>query len=132
MQYLLDTNIITDLIRNPKGLVARRVRVVGRQAVFTSVIVAAELRYGVSKKPSFQLEARVNETLQALYVAPFETPADMTYGTVRASLEKQGLPIGGSDLFIAAHALTLGATLVTANDREFSRIHGLLCENWLL
>ncbi len=131
MRFLLDTNIITDLIRNPKGRVAKRVRQVGREVVFTSVIVAAELRYGLSKRPSLRLETRLNEALQALHVERFETPADTTYGTVRASLEKQGLPIGASDLFIAAHALTLGATLVTANEREFSRIRGLACENWL-
>jgi len=132
MRFLLDTNIITDLIRNPKGRVAKRVRQVGREVVFTSVIVAAELRYGLSKRPSLRLETRLNEALQALHVEPFETPADTTYGTVRASLEKQGLPIGASDLFIAAHALTLGATLVTANEREFARIEGLHCENWLI
>ncbi|MGO8778706.1 MAG: type II toxin-antitoxin system VapC family toxin [Rhodomicrobium sp.] len=131
MRYLLDTNIITDLIRNPKGRVAKRVRAVGRQAVCTSVIVAAELRFGVAKNPSLRLETRVNEALQALDVAPFETPADVTYGAIRASLERQGRPIGGSDLFIAAHAITLGCTLVTANEREFARIEGLKCENWL-
>ena len=69
MRFLLDTNIITDLIRNPKGRVAKRVRQAGRQAVFTSVIVAAELRYGLSKRPSLRLETRVNEALQALHVA---------------------------------------------------------------
>lgn len=131
MRFLLDTNIITDLIRNPKGRVAKRVRVVGRQAVFTSVIVAAELRFGVSKKSSLLFETRVKEALQALDVVPFETPADVTYGIIRASLERHGHPIGGNDLFIAAHALTLGAILVTANEREFARIDGLTCENWL-
>jgi tRNA(fMet)-specific endonuclease VapC len=131
MRYLLDTNIISDLIRNPKGPVARRIRQVGKQAVFTSVIVAAELRFGVLKKPSLQLERRVEEALQALEVMPFEAPADDTYAAVRASLEKKGSPIGGNDLFIAAHALTLGAILVTANEREFARVDGLGCENWL-
>jgi tRNA(fMet)-specific endonuclease VapC len=131
MRYLLDTNIISDFIQNPKGRVANRIRRVGREAVFTSVIVAAELRFGVAKNRSFKLERRVEETLQALLVEPFEPPADGAYATIRASLEKQGKSIGGNDLFIAAHALTLGCTLVTANEREFARIDGLKCENWL-
>jgi tRNA(fMet)-specific endonuclease VapC len=131
MRYLLDTSIVSDFIRNPKGRVANRIRRVGRQAVFTSVIVAAELRFGVSKNASLRLERRVEEALQALEVAPFEAPADATYGVIRANLEKKGNPIGGNDLFIAAHALTLEATLVTANESEFARVDGLRYENWL-
>ena len=68
---------------------------------------------------------------QTLEIVPFEAPADVTYGIIRAGLEKRGHLIGGSDLLIAAHALTLGAILVTANEREFARIDGLVCENWL-
>ncbi len=131
MRYLLDTNIISDFIKNPKGRAANRIRRVGREAVFTSVIVAAELRFGVAKNGSLKLKKRVEEALQALLVEPFEPPADAAYAAIRASLEKQGKSIGGNDLFIAAHALTLGCTLVTANEREFARIEGLNCENWL-
>jgi tRNA(fMet)-specific endonuclease VapC len=131
MRYLLDTNIVSDFIRDPKGRVAKRIRQVGKQAVFTSVIVAAELRFGVLKKRSLQLEKRLEEALQALEVAPFETPADVIYGALRASLERKGSPIGGNDLFIAAHTLTLGAILVSANESEFARVEGLKCENWL-
>ncbi len=131
MRYLLDTNIISDFIQNPKGRVANHIRRVGREAVFTSVIVAAELRFGVAKNASFKFERRVEETLQALVVEPFEPPADTAYGVIRANLEKQGRLIGANDLFIAAHALSLGCTLVTANEREFARIDGLRCENWL-
>jgi tRNA(fMet)-specific endonuclease VapC len=132
MGFLLDTNIMTDLIRNPKGRVAKRVRAVGRQAVFTSVIVAAELRFGIAKRPSLRLETRVNEALQAIEVAPFETPADTAYAALRCDLERKGTPISANDMLIAAHALTLGATLVTANEREFARIDGLKSENWLV
>ena len=95
------------------------------------MIVAAELRFGVAKNASFKFERRVEETLQALVVELFEPPADTAYGVIRANLEKQGRPIGANDLFIAAHALTLSCTLVTANEREFARIDGLKCENWL-
>jgi tRNA(fMet)-specific endonuclease VapC len=132
MRYLLDTCIISDFIHDPKGRAAKRIRQVGPSAVLTSVIVAAELRFGLTKNPSPRLERRVEEALQAIEAVPFESPADAVYAVIRASLEKNGNPIGGNDLFIAAHALTLGATLVTANEREFARVDGLRCENWLL
>jgi len=131
MRYLLDTNIVSDFIQNPKGRVANHIRRVGREAVFTSVIVAAELRFGVAKNGSLKLERRVEEALRALEAVPFEPPADVTYGAIRAGLERRGKSIGANDLFIAAHALTLGCTLVTANEHEFARIDGLRCENWL-
>ncbi len=132
MRYLLDTCIISDFIRDPKGRVAKRIRQVGPSAVFTSIIVAAELRFGLTKNPSPRLERRVEEALQAIEAVPFESPADSAYAIIRASLEKNGTSIGGNDLFISAHALTLGVTLVTANMREFARVEGLKCENWLL
>jgi tRNA(fMet)-specific endonuclease VapC len=131
MRYLLDTNIIADLVRNPQGRVAQRVRDVGEMAVCTSIIVAAELRYGATRKGSPRLSAQVEAILGALEVLPFETPADAAYGQLRAGLERAGQPIGANDLLIAAHALTLGQTLVTANDREFARIDDLSRENWL-
>jgi tRNA(fMet)-specific endonuclease VapC len=66
-----------------------------------------------------------------LEILPFEAPADAVYGRLRASLERVGRPIGGNDLLIAAQATALGYTIVTDNEREFSRIEGLACENWL-
>ncbi len=69
--------------------------------------------------------------LSVLDVVPFEQPADETYGTIRAQLEQAGTPIGGNDLLIAAHAKALGCTVVTDNEREFRRVEGLTCENWL-
>ncbi|MCE3247625.1 MAG: tRNA(fMet)-specific endonuclease VapC [Geminicoccaceae bacterium] len=131
MRYLLDTNIVADLVRNPQGRVAERVREVGESEVCTSIIVAAELRYGVMKKGSPRLSAQVEAILGALEVLPFETPADAAYGRLRARLERAGQPIGANDLLIAAHALTLGHALITANQREFARIADLPCENWL-
>ena len=62
---------------------------------------------------------------------PLKPPVDVTYARIRATLEQAGQPIGGNDLLIAAHALTLGCTVVTANVREFARIDDLACENWL-
>ncbi|MBS0642165.1 MAG: type II toxin-antitoxin system VapC family toxin [Proteobacteria bacterium] len=131
MRYLLDTNIISDLIRRPQGRVAERVRMVSEDAVRTSIIVAAELRFGARKAGSTRLTERLEAVLGALEVVPFEAPADAVYGQVRARLEQAGTVIGGNDLLIAAHALTLGDTVVTDNMREFARIEGLLVENWL-
>ena len=131
MRYLLDTNIISDLVRNPNGKAAHHIRKVGESKVCTSIIVAAELRYGVAKKGSPRLSADLEEILGALDILPFETPADRTYGEARARLEKSGRPIGANDLLIAAQAVTLGYTVVTDNEREFSRVADLKYENWL-
>ncbi len=131
MRYLLDTNILSDLIRNPRGRVTERIRAVGQEQVCTSIIVAAELRYGAQKRTSPRLTAQLEAVLGALDVLPFETPADIAYGRLRASLERSGRPIGGNDLLIAAHAYAIGATIVSANTREFKRIRGLKVENWL-
>ena len=131
MRYLLDTNIVSELIRNPQGSVTEQVRKVGESQVATSIIVAAELRYGAAKKGSARLTAQVEAVLGALEVLPFEEPADRVYGVLRAGLEQKGQPIGGNDLLIAAQALSLGFTLVTAKEREFAKIEDLPCENWL-
>ena len=131
MGYLLDTNILSDLIRNPFGPVAQRIEAVGAKAVCTSIIVAAELRYGCAKKGSPRLQARVEDILATIPVLPLEVPADADYGRQRVQLEASGQPIGGNDLLIAAHALALGLTLVTHNTREFSRTAGLQVEDWL-
>lgn len=131
MRYLLDTNIVSDLVRYPQGRVVERIRQIGETQVCTSIIVAAELRYGATKKGSPRLAAQLEAVLGALDVLPFEAPADATYGLLRTRLEAAGQPIGGNDLLIAAQALTLEHTLVTDNEREFARIEGLRCANWL-
>ena len=131
MRYLLDTNIVSDLVRNPRGPVARRIRQVGQPQVCTSIIVAAELRYGAEKRGSLRLTAQLEAVLGALDVLPFEAPADAAYGLLRARLEQVGQPIGGNDLLIAAQVIALGYTLVTDNEREFARIDELPSENWL-
>ena len=130
-RYLLDTNAISNLIRQPRGPVADRIRKQGTTAVCTSVIVAAELRFGVEKRGSRKLATRVAEALDSLEVLPFAPPADAVYAVIRANLEKAGHPIGANDLLIAAQAVALGYTLVTDNEREFGRIRGLATANWL-
>ena len=131
MRYLLDTNIVSDLVRNPQGKVAQHISKVGEARVCTSTIVAAELRYGAPKKASPRLSAQLEAVLGALEILPLEVPADAMYGTLRARLELAGTPIGGNDLLIAAQALALGYTVVTDNDKEFARVRELRCENWL-
>lgn len=132
LRYLLDTNIISDLVRRPGGVVATRIAGVGEDAICTSVIVAAELRYGAVKSDSAQLLERVGLLLSALEILPFEPPADQRYAEIRHHLAKQGTPIGPNDLLIAAQALAADLTLVTANTREFERVPSLRVENWLI
>jgi len=131
MRYLLDTNIVSDLVRHPRGMIAQRIRKVGEPRVCTSIIVAAELRYGAAKKGSTRLSTQLGAVLTALDVLPFEAPADAVYASLRARLEAAGTPIGANDLLIAAHALALGCTIVTDNEREFARVRDLPYENWL-
>lgn len=130
-RYLLDTNIVSDLVRNPQGKVAQRIRTVGEGNVCTSIVVAAELRYGAEKKGSPRLAAQLETILGALEVLAFEAPCDRVYGVIRAQLEKAGRIIGANDLLIAAHALALGYAVVTDNEDEFGRIENLRHENWL-
>jgi tRNA(fMet)-specific endonuclease VapC len=131
MRYLLDTNIVSDLVRNPQGKVAQLIRKVGEAQVCTSIIVAAELRYGAAKKGSPRLSAQLETVLGALEVLPLETPADAAYGLLRTRLEQAGRPIGANDMLIAAQAVALGHTLVTDNEREFAYVEDLPHENWL-
>ncbi len=131
MRYLLDTNIVSDLVRNPQGLAAQRVAFVGDLNVCTSIVVAAELWYGAIKTDAPRLTAQLEAVLGVMEVLPLTPPMDREYGRLRARLERDGQPIGGNDLLIAAQSVVLGLTLVTDNQREFSRIAELPCENWL-
>lgn len=131
MRYLLDTNIVSVLVRAPTGPVTEHIRTVGERQVCTSIIVAAELRYGAAKRGSARLLSQLELVLGALEVLPFEVPADEVYGDIRAQLERAGRMIGGNDLLIAAQALAMDCTVVTDNQREFKRVKGLRVENWL-
>jgi tRNA(fMet)-specific endonuclease VapC len=131
MRHLLDTNVVSDLVRNPQGPIAEHIRRVGEAQVCTSIIVAAELRYGAAKKGSPRLARQLEAVLGALDVLPFAAPAEAAYGEIRTRLEQVGRSIGGNDLLIAAQAIALGHTIVTDNEAEFGRIEGLRRENWL-
>ena len=130
-RFLLDTNILSDLVRNPRGLVAQAITKAGERSVCTSIVVVAELRYGAAKSSSKRLARQVDRILAVLDVLPLDEPTDRIYGQIRKHLEKRGKPIGPNDLLIAAQALTDDCTLVTANEREFSRVPSLKIENWL-
>jgi tRNA(fMet)-specific endonuclease VapC len=131
LSRLLDTNTCIYLIRRrPKEALQRFERFeVGEVGV--SVITISELRYGVEKstRPEQNLRA-LEQFLLPLEVQDFGPEATVSYGRVRASLEERGMPIGPLDTLIAAHALSLGATLVTNNSREFERVSGLQIEDW--
>ena len=131
MTRLLDTKIVSDLIRNPRGMVAESMRTVRESNVCTSIVAAAELRFGAEKEGSLRLASRIAAVLDTLEVLPLAAPVDEKYAVIRSHLERTGRPMGANDLLIAAQALALGCTLVTDNEKEFRRIPGLSIENWL-
>lgn len=129
--WMLDTNTLSDLIRNPRGALMQRLDATDPEAVCTSIVVACELRCGARRRGSEVLTQRVEQLLDTLAVLPLDSPADQHYADIRATLERAGTPIGSHDLFIAAHARSRGLTLVTHNTREFDRVPGLSVEDWL-
>jgi len=131
LRYLLDTNILSALIRQPQGPVAATLAGRGYRTVCTSIVVAAELRFGARKLGSKALTGKVNYLLDSLPVLSLDAGGDHTYAENRIQLEQAGTPIGPNDLLIAAHALESGLTLVTNNAEEFGRVTGLQVENWL-
>jgi len=130
-RYLLDTNIISDVVRNPGGKAERKLRSMHGDEIGTSVIVKGEIVYGLKKNGSVRGRERLDRLLSAIPVWPLKEPAEEIYGDIRNQLRAAGAGIGPNDLWIAAHALAVGAVLVTANEGEFSRISGLKIENWL-
>jgi tRNA(fMet)-specific endonuclease VapC len=130
-RYLLDTNVLSDLLRNPGGRAAQRIAVVGVPTVCTSIVVACEFRYGAARSGSPRLSARVASLLQSLEVLPLDQEADHHYADIRVHLERIGQPIGPNDLLIASHTLALDLILVTQNVDEFARVPRLALENWL-
>jgi tRNA(fMet)-specific endonuclease VapC len=130
-RFLLDTNVLSNLIRDPRGPVAMRLTTVGDAQVFTNVVVASELRFGARKKGSPVLMDRVDQLLASIEVVSLEIGVDRTYADIRHALESSGQMIGANDLFIAAHALEQEATLVTDNVAEFQRVPKLQIDDWV-
>lgn len=131
VRFLLDTNVVSNLLRHPHGRVTDKIAAVGEDRVAISIFVATELRFGCARKGSARLTAEVDNVLAAFEILAFEAPADRVYADIRVALAAAGKPIGAIDMLIAAHALALDLTLVTANTREFRRVPGLSVENWL-
>ena len=129
--YLLDTNIISHLVRQPQGPVAEHIADVGETNVLTSVIVACELRYGAAKRGSRRLTRQVEAVLSAMTIRPLESDIERVYASIRVALERKGTPIGAHDMLIAAHARAIEAVCVTDNIAEFKRVPALKVQNWL-
>ena len=129
--YLLDTNILSHLVRQPQGAVADHIADVGEANVLTSVIVACELRYGAAKRSSRKLTRQVEAVLSAMTIRPLESDIERVYASVRVALERKGTAIGAHDMLIAAHARAIDAVCVTDNVAEFRRVPALKIENWL-
>ena len=130
-RFLLDTNIVSHVARFPQGPAAQRIAEVGERQVCTSIVVAAELRYGAARRRSERLTRRIEAILSTLDVLALDEPADRRYAELRTHLERRGTPIGPNDLLIAAQALALDLTVVSANVDEFARVPRLPVENWL-
>ena len=131
MKYLLDTDICIYLINErPRKVLARfRRHAVGDIGV--STVTVSELAWGVAKTGSARNRAALDAFLLPIEIAAYDLAAALRYGEVRAELARRGRPIGPLDTMIAAHALSLGATLVTNNPREFRRVPDMAVENWV-
>ena len=132
IRYMLDTNICIALIKDRPESLKIRMLDLTRDQLAVSSIVMAELWYGVAlSEKTKQNEAALKDFINYVTVLDWPNEAGPSYGNLRASLRKKGIPIGAMDLLIASHALFLKATLVTDNLREFERVQGLKIENWL-
>lgn len=130
-RYLLDTSIVSDLMRAPRSRALPRFERVGEDRAYLSIVVVGELRFGAAKRGSLRLLQEVEETVGRLAIAPLGPPVEARYADIRAELDRLGTPIGANDLWIAAQALHDGSVLVTDNVREFGRVPSLMVENWL-
>ena len=131
MRYMLDTNIVAFAKNNRPEIVLGRMRRFDPGDLCVSVVTLAELEYGVfnSSNPE-RNQLALTLFLANIDVIPFDDDAAVEYGRIRADLKRKGTPIGANDLMIAAHAKSLGVTLVTNNTREFERVEGLMLEDW--
>ena len=131
MKYMLDTNIIIYAVNNRPEAVMRRFRRYRPEDLFLSAITLAELEYGVcnSSRPD-QNRMALMLFLSNIDIIPFDANASREYGSIRHELKTKGELIGSNDLLIAAHAKSLGMTLITNNQKEFARVKGLRIKNW--
>jgi tRNA(fMet)-specific endonuclease VapC len=130
VRFLLDTNTVSYHIRQSSAALQRRLRRQPAAQVGVSVVTEMELRYGLARNPRLRIAPLVEEFLEGITVVPLTSEVTRAYGRIRAELEGAGKTIGPLDLTIASHAVSLGATLVTNDTKEFRRIRGLRCEDW--
>lgn len=131
VRYMLDTNILSHMIRFPTGKAAQAFEKAGVESACVSAIVASEFRFGAAKRGAPRLTQLVEQMLRQLPIVSYGAGETSVYAEIRQQLAVAGTPIGPVDMFIAAHARALDLTLVTDNTREFSRVPGLRVENWL-
>jgi tRNA(fMet)-specific endonuclease VapC len=130
--YMMDTDICIYTIKRKPVSVLRRLESLQPGQLAISAITFAELMYGAKKSHHVEANvAKLNALSELLEILSFDQRAAISYGDIRSNLEKRGLIIGGNDLLIAAHALSLGRILVTNNEREFRRVQGLEVVNWV-
>jgi len=133
LRYMLDTDICSYVMKRSNSQLLRRLQKVPVTDVCVSVITKSELLYGVEVSPRQQQdESALNAFLSYVEVLELPDKASLHYAQIRAHLKHLGKMIGGNDLFIAAHARSLGLTLVTHNTREFGRVPRLAIEDWTM
>lgn len=130
IRYLLDTNIVSFHIRQSSPALARRLRRVKASHVALSVVTEMEIRHGLARNPALRIAPLVEAFLDGMTILPLDSAVARAYGRIRASLERLGTPIGPLDTMIAAHAVSIGATLVTNDVVELSRVEGLRVKDW--
>ena len=132
--YLFDTNILSDMMRDPNGVASQRFQQIAKSTpdirLCTSVVVQCELLFGMRRRTNPRWQTHYEKVLESVEILPLSSTVVPSYASLRGLLEAAGTPIGANDLLIAAHALTLQATLVSA-DADFLRVPGLQLENWL-
>lgn len=132
MRYLLDTDVFSAIARQTSVAAERRLATLEAGSVALSVITAAEIAFGQERQQlSAGLTERISRLQRTLTMLPLSFAAAVPYARIRTHLQRQGTPIGPNDLWLAAHALSEGLTVVTNNEREFRRVPGLNVENWL-
>ena len=131
MRFLLDTNILSHMMRDPHGVVTRKIAEVGEKNVFTSVLAIAEIRFGIQKTGSKRLAKELAWLQPHIKAEPWTAAAELHYATIRVAIEAMGLPVGQIDMLLGAQASAAGATFVTDNEKHFRHMPGVKVENWL-
>ncbi|MFN8095042.1 MAG: type II toxin-antitoxin system VapC family toxin [Vicinamibacteria bacterium] len=130
VRYLLDTNVVSFHIRGSSAALQGRLRRIKAASVALSVVTEMEIRFGLARNPGLRIAPLVEQFLDAMTILPLDSDVARAYGRIRSELETEGRPIGPLDTMIAAHAVSVGATLVTNDVREFRRVRGLRVADW--